>query len=149
MFTEASVKQLIAIQQDVYNRFTYMTDEFHYGVEEEWADIPDELLATGAIVGDCDDFARICMIKAQQQGFQTRLVFCRANGGGHLICEVVDPQFSQAFYFDNRQTTLVNLRSIQDYEFIMVSGWNPSRGDKRDWLGIDPAALQTLLKQLA
>lgn len=142
MFTPADIEQLIAIQQNVYNRFIYTSDQDQYGVEEEWADIPNELLTSGTIRGDCDDYARICMLKAQQAGYDARLIYCKVDGVGHLICEVADSEFCQAFYFDNCNSTLVNFRQIRSYNFILTSPWNPVRGEKRAWLQVDQRALQ-------
>lgn len=144
MFTPNDVNKLRRVHKEVLARFEYVEDSKQYSDKLDWwAPIPPELLEEGTIKGDCDEFARICMLKLMGLGYQSRLVFCLdETKAGHLICEVTDVLNEEAYYLDNRKKVLVHIAALKGYKFLSVSPWNPTQGDSRSWKYVDQAAIK-------
>lgn len=123
MLTDAQVKVIHEVHARVFKMFTYKTDAEKYRVLEHWADVTElkEQLQAGKLIGDCDDFALACRHLLNEAGIPNRLVFCVVEGEGHLVCE------AEGYVLDNRQTEVVRVDRLPDYEFIKMSGYK--KGD--------------------
>lgn len=143
MFSKEQRGIINAIHSNVFKRFTYVPDLTEYpDWDDYWSPIPASILARGAIRGDCDEFARICLLKCMGSGLKARLVFCLdENRDGHLICEVTDELEQQTLYLDNRKKQPVNIDGLTGYHFIGIGPWNPQPADSRPWYDVDQAKL--------
>lgn len=116
--------------------FQYKSDMSQHGVLEFWAD--DEALQSAikglTFSGDCEEFARTCMLKARERTqLKARLVVCiTEKGEGHCVCEVSSLDEKEAYILDNRFQQLMRYDKT-GYKLIAVSPWNPEPGDKRRW----------------
>lgn len=123
-------------------RFNYITDQDKHGIKEFWEDtsLSKNIARTGItrFTGDCEEFAMESMRKARDAGFHARLVVCRVETGeGHAICEVASADYTEAFYFDNRQLKVVTLAELKGYKFVAVSPWDPKAGETRPWYKVE------------
>lgn len=102
------------------SRFHYLSDEQAFGQEEHWispAEVGLQLANQGYILGDCDDFASLCVMSARSLGLPARFVLCLTEDGGtHLVCEV------DGWILDNRQQD-VTMRDDLAYTWLAISGF--------------------------
>ncbi len=137
-FKDTDYVQLRAIHKRNMARFVYKTDLEQFKKHEYWIDEKVLQAYVGTklqFVGDCEEFARVCMFEAIAAGFDARLVICKIeNGEGHCVCEVADPKRQQAWYMDNRRTKLVDVKGLAGYVFYAASPWNPMAHDARPWI---------------
>ncbi|MDH2154042.1 transglutaminase-like cysteine peptidase [Stenotrophomonas sp. GD03657] len=123
--------------------FKYKTDQQKHGVLEFWEN--DEVLQSAlkglTLVGDCEEFARTCMMKARERiELKARLIVCLTElGEGHCICEVSSLDEKESYILDNRQQQLMTYDKLK-YTFVAASPWNPEPGDKRSWIRLAPPA---------
>lgn len=120
-------------------QFEYKTDREQHQVLEYWAG--DEMLAAAVkglkFVGDCEEFARACMLKMRERGIKARLVYCLVETGeGHCICEVASADNKEAYLLDNRHDTLKTSTQLSNYKYLRVSQWNPMPGSKALWMHV-------------
>lgn len=140
-FNRGDYGQLAELHRQVFERFTYVTDEEKHGLIEKWEDSSTlkNIGRTGVtrFTGDCEEFALVSLDRARQMGHNARLVICYTEDGeGHAICEVASPDYSEAYYFDNRQHKLAVRKDLKKYRFVAVSPWNPEPADTRPWLKV-------------
>ena len=131
------------LHRQIMEKFTYMTDQEKYGMVEQWGDSSTlkNIGRSGVtrFTGDCEEFALVSVAKAQELGYNARLVVCYVETGeGHAICEVASKDFSEAYFFDNRQHKVVVAAELisKKYRFVAVSPWNPQPSDDRPWLKV-------------
>ena len=124
--------ELRAVVQTFYvakHNFRYCSDLTKFGKEEYWLsskEIMGQLSNQGFLVGDCDDFASMCVMLLRKQGIPARFVFCRMeDGGGHLVAEV------NGWILDNREPEVAR-RDDLPYEWVCISGYQPGE----DWKSI-------------
>lgn len=140
-FERGDYGRLSDLHRQIFERFTYISDEDKHGLVEKWEDA-STLKNIGRVgikkfTGDCEEFALVSMDHAQRLGFNARLVVCYTEGGeGHALCEVSSPDYSEAYYFDNRQHKLAVRKDLRGYRFVAVSPWNPEPADERPWLKV-------------
>jgi predicted transglutaminase-like cysteine proteinase len=113
--------QLNAIQQKVYNHFTYKSDQENYGTIEKWVMPADCYTGTTGIVGDCEDFALACRKLCSDANIKTRLVVCVVNGEGHCVLE------SNGWIFDCNYDSIRSRDDLTDsgYVWKYISGFEP------------------------
>lgn len=113
-------------------RFNYCPDREVFGEEEHWIDpseIRKQLAAQGFVLGDCDDFASLCVMLARQQGIPARFMVCLTEAGEpHAVGEV------DGWILDNRQQDVMR-RDDLDYSWLVISGFLPGE----DWHFINPS----------
>lgn len=102
--------------------FNYVADLLLYGENDHWTS-PDEVRAqlqrNGLVMGDCDDFASLCVMLARQQGMPARFVLCMTETNEcHLVAEV------DGWVLDNRQPDVVR-RDDLNYTWLAISGFLP------------------------
>ena len=99
-------------------QFEFCADTVAYGEVEHWvspAEIRDQLSKHGVLVGDCDDFASLCVMLARGQGMPARFVLCLTEGSeSHLVCEI------EGWILDNRQDDVAR-RDDLPYAWLAVS----------------------------
>jgi len=120
----AEFRTLHHLHAQALQQFRYVSDQRAYGVDEHWL-APDEirrqLAGNGFVLGDCDDFASLCVMLARQQGLPARFVLCLTERGeAHLIAEV------NGWVLDNRFPDVVRRDDI-NYTWLTISGF--SAGD--------------------
>lgn len=141
-FERGQYGELSDLHRQIREKFTYITDEEKHGLVEKWEDSSTlkNIGRSGVtrFTGDCEEFALVSMEKAREHGFNARVVICRVETGeGHLICEVGSADFTEVYYFDNRQVKLATLGELKGYKFVAVSPWNPKPDDARPWLKVE------------
>ena len=141
-FDRGDYALLTDMYRQIRERFTYITDEEKHGEVEHWEDSSTlkNIARTGVtrFTGDCEEFALVSMDKVRAMGFNARLAVCRVETGeGHLICEVGSRDFTEVFYFDNRQIKVATLKDLKGYKFAAVSPWNPKPADERPWFKVE------------
>lgn len=116
----ADLRKLAQVFYAAKASFLYASDLEAYGVSEHWCS-PDEirgqLSAKGVVLGDCDDFASLCVFLARKTGIPARFLMCLTEQGeSHLVCEV------DGWILDNRQD---EVRSRDDlcYTWVAISGF--------------------------
>lgn len=131
------------LHREILEKFTYMTDMEKSGLVEHWGDSTTlkNIGRSGVtrFTGDCEEFALVSAAKAQESGFNARLVVCYVETGeGHCICEVSSKDYAEAYFFDNRQHKVVVADELlsKKYRFVAVSPWNPQPHDDRPWLKV-------------
>lgn len=101
-------------------QFHYVSDMLAFGVEDHWispAEIQQQLAQHGRVLGDCDDFASLCVMLARQQDMPARFVLCiTETAETHLVAEV------DGWILDNRLPDLVR-RDDLDYAWLAISGF--------------------------
>ena len=142
-FNRGDYGQLTELHRQVFERFTYITDKDKHDLVEKWEDSSTlkNIGRTGVtrFTGDCEEFALVSLDHARRMGFNARLVICYTeNNEGHALCEVASGDFSEAYYFDNRQLKLAVRKDLKSYRFVAVSPWNPEPADTRPWLKVKP-----------
>ncbi|WJJ54930.1 hypothetical protein [Xanthomonas phage RTH11] len=143
-FERGQYGELSDLHRQIREKFTYVTDQEKHGLVEKWegAETLKNIGRSGVtrFTGDCEEFALVSLDKARAHGFNARLVICRVETGeGHLICEVGSKDFTEVYYFDNRQIKLATLSELKGYKFVAVSPWNPEPKDARPWLKVQQA----------
>lgn len=128
------------MHRQVFERFTYITDQEKFGLVEHWEDSSTlkNIGRTGVskFTGDCEEFALVSMDRATRAGFKARLVVAEdENKQGHCLCEISSHDDTEAYYFDNRLHKL-GVRKDLKYKFVAVSPWNPIPADTRPWLKV-------------
>ncbi|WP_203466403.1 transglutaminase domain-containing protein [Dechloromonas sp. TW-R-39-2] len=102
------------------HQFYYQADLKAFGKVEYWigpAEIREQLATQGVVVGDCDDFASLCVMHARAQGLPARFVLCLTEAGeSHLVCEI------EGWVLDNRQSE-VERQDDLDYSWLAVSDY--------------------------
>lgn len=102
------------------HQFYYQADLKAFGKVEYWigpAEIREQLSTQGVVVGDCDDFASLCVMLARAQGLPARFMLCLTEAGeSHLVCEIV------GWVLDSRQAE-VERRDDLNYSWLAVSGY--------------------------
>lgn len=126
MVTTADIE---GVFNDAKSHFQYASDIATYGKEEHWIS-PSEMQAQfsqrGYIVGDCDDFASMCVMLARMRGAPARFVFCLTESKeAHLVCEI------EGWILDNRHASVMR-RDDLDYEWVSISGY--AKGDPWHWI---------------
>lgn len=116
----ASKKLLQSILSDVHRSFIYRSDLETAGQVEYWESEKEVLkgLDQGrdGFEGDCDSFALACRAKLRKENIPNRLVFCVAEGVGHLVCEV------EGYILDNRHKWLMKQNEMP-YTWVSISGY--------------------------
>ena len=117
----AEVSELRALHAAALQQFRYVSDLLAFGSDEHWM-APDEirrqLAGNGFVLGDCDDFASLCVMLARQQGIPARFVMCLTElGEAHLVCEV------DGWVLDNRFPDVVRRDDI-NYTWLTISGFS-------------------------
>lgn len=101
--------------------FRYAPDLTAYHAAEHWcapAEIGEQLAAQGFFLGDCDDFASLCVTLCRKMQVPARFVLCLTERGeSHLVCEV------DGWILDNRQDA-VRARDELEYTWLAISGFN-------------------------
>ncbi len=141
-FERGQFSELSNLHRDLREKFNYITDQEKHGLLEKWEDSSTlkNIGRTGItkFTGDCEEFALVSMDKARAKGLNVRLVVCRVETGeGHAICEVASTDYTEAYYFDNRQHKVCMLSELKGYTFVAVSPWNPQPGDERPWYKVE------------
>lgn len=102
--------------------FVYESDQVCFGKPEYWAALPEleqGLCKSGAIEGDCDDFASWCVGQLRAAGLPARYIVCQVETGEwHCIAE------TNFMVLDNRQTEVMPLFRLP-YQPGYISGFNP------------------------
>ncbi len=122
--------------KNLLQNFQYISDQKQFQMPEYWSGDEDlrKALEGKIFKGDCEEFARACMLKFMELGLKTRLIVCTVETGeGHCVCEVVSADGKEAYIADNRQTTILAHDKFRGYNFIGGSPWNPQPGDTRKW----------------
>lgn len=105
--------------------FRYNSDISVYHETEHWctpSELRDQLSEAGLILGDCDDFASLCVYLGRKVGLPMRFVLCLTETGEtHLVAEV------DGWILDNRQDT-VRARDDLRYVWLGISGY--TKGDQ-------------------
>lgn len=100
--------------------FRYDSDMDVYHVTEHWVtvdEIQDQLSRAGVIMGDCDDFASLCVCLGRKLGMPMRFVLCLTEDGDtHLVAEM------EGWIFDNRESDLAR-RDDLPYTWIAISDY--------------------------
>lgn len=113
-------RQLHGLHHFALQHFAYADDVRTHGCADYWMspdEIREQLASHGLLLGDCDDFAALCVMLARQQGLPARFVFCQAETGEyHLVCEV------EGWILDNRQMDVI-ARDDLDYTWLAISGY--------------------------
>lgn len=128
--------------KQLLSRFNYVSDQSQFQVPEYWINDADlKAMVDGKrFKGDCEEFARACMLKYREIGLKARLVVCTVETGeGHCVCEVVSADGKEAYIADNRFTSIMTSDRMKGYTFLGASPWNPEPGDKRNWTAIKKA----------
>lgn len=115
----AEWRSLHHIHAAARQQFRYVPDQQAYGAVDHWL-APDELrrqlAGNGFVLGDCDDFASLCVMLARQQGLPARFVLCiTETGESHLVAEV------NGWVLDNRMDDVVS-RDDLGYTWLAISG---------------------------
>lgn len=101
--------------------FRHCSDTTAYHASEYWvapAEIRAQIDSQGFILGDCDDFASLCVTLARKLQMPARFVLCLTETDeSHLVCEV------DGWILDNRQDT-VRARDDLRYVWLAISGYN-------------------------
>lgn len=140
-FSAADFNKLTSVHNKYFRKFVYVTDQEQHGLIEHWVG-DDELrkAINGArLRGDCEEFARTCMLDVMDSGYRARLVFCIVEtGDGHAVCEVVSADGKAAYFMDNRHKRLMTASELQaeGYKFLAASPWSPTPADKRPWVRV-------------
>lgn len=140
-FERGDYGMLSDLHRQILEKFNYVSDREKHGLVERWEDSSTlKNIGRSGIAhfnGDCEEFALVSVDKAREAGFNARLVLCYTEAGeGHAICEVASKDYSEAYYFDNRQLKLVIVGELKKYRFVSVSPWNPQPSDVRPWLKV-------------
>lgn len=102
--------------------FRHGSDMAVYHASEHWcspSEMRDQMSRVGAVLGDCDDFASLCVMLCRKTGVPARFVLCLTeHGESHLVAEV------DGWIFDNREAHVV-ARDDLDYTWLAISGFNP------------------------
>lgn len=132
------------LHRRLFDRFKYVTDKVKHGMEEFWeGDEAVQKFLTGSnFYGDCEEYARTAMMAVRERpSLKVRLIACLTEKGeGHCICEVSNLNGTDAFFFDNRQHTLVQQHQLRGYVFVCASPWNPVPGEERPWVMLEQKA---------
>lgn len=111
------------------HQFNYCADIAAFGKVEYWLgsdEIKEQLSHHGCLIGDCDDFASLCIMLLRSQQIPARFVFCRTETGeGHLVAEV------DGWILDNREQEVAR-RDDLNYEWLFISGYHAND----DWHSI-------------
>lgn len=105
---------LRSIHKQVLNHFIQRSD-----AGEHWQMPPENYDGSQRISDDCDGFCLACRVLLRNQGIPSRLVYCKVNGGGHLVVEV------DGWILDNTQKTVVANSLLWNYQWIRISGYQP------------------------
>ena len=99
--------------------FRYASDLTAYHASEHWAgpeEIRQQIADQGFVLGDCDDFASLCVYLGRKVGLPMRFVLCLTEAGeSHLVAEV------DGWIMDNRQYQ-VERRDDLGYTWVAISG---------------------------
>lgn len=120
-----NVSQKLTVKQIhklVFSNFTYKTDKEQYGKPEYWVQPDSSYTGHEPVIGDCEDFVLACRKLCDDNGFMSRLVFCKTElDEGHLVLEV------HGSILDNRMTRVVTNTYLErkGYTFISISGYEP------------------------
>ena len=125
METLVKVDHLEQIFQECLNHFCYKTDMEVFHKVDYWVG-PDEIQADlkkfGMHIGDCDDFASMCVVRCRKVRLLARFVYCiTETKESHLVCEV------NGWILDNRFPRVMRRDDLK-YSWIAVSGFN--KGDQ-------------------
>jgi len=117
----ADYRTLHHLHRAATQQFRYASDFQAYGIDEYWVspkELKEQIARNGFVLGDCDDFASLCVMLARQQGLPARFVMCLTeNGESHLVAEV------DGWILDNRFPDAVN-RDDTNYTWLTISGFN-------------------------
>lgn len=104
--------------------FRYTSDMAVYHECEHWCapkEMQDQLSTQGYLLGDCDDFASLCVMLARKIGLPARFVLCLTETDEtHLVCEI------DGWVLDNRRPD-VTRRDDLNYTWLAISGY--AKGD--------------------
>lgn len=140
-FERGDYATLSDLLRELRELFVYISDHDRSVFLKDWVDSPTlkNVERTGVILSteDCKDFAVIGLDKIRRLGYNVRLVVCQVETGeGHLMCEIASRDYSEAYFFDNRQIKLTVKNDLKRYKFIAVSPWNLVATDTRPWLKV-------------
>lgn len=118
----ADFSVLRKIHQSALAGFRFIADQQQFDKPDHWmsvSEIREQLASQGHLIGDCDDFASLCVMLARRDGLPARFVLCLTETGEpHLIAEV------DGWVLCNRQTDVMR-RDDLDYTYVSVSGFAP------------------------
>lgn len=140
-FDRGDFGKLSDLHREIREKFVYLSDKEKWDAIEHWEDASTlkniGKAGVSKFTGDCEEFALVSMDKAKDLGYHARLVVCRDElGEGHCISEVASPDYSEAYYFDNRKVQLATRTDLAKYQFLAVSPWDPVPADERPWLRV-------------
>lgn len=138
-FTIREYEYVKETHRELFSQFVYRTDKESHGLVEFWK--RDEDLASAIegkrFYGDCEEFARACMLRLMERGYKARLVYCLTElGDGHCVCEVASQNNREAYILDNRYPQLMTHAKLKGYKFISASQWRPIPGGKANWVAL-------------
>jgi predicted transglutaminase-like cysteine proteinase len=116
----ADLSVLRQIHQKALAGFAYLADAMEHWMSPD--EIRAQIAATGHLLGDCDDFAALCVMQARQVGLPARFVLCLTETREPHLCAEVD-----GWVLCNRQRDVIR-RDDLAYTWIKVSGFVPGEG---------------------
>ena len=137
----------LRVQQWAQRVFQWRDDQQVWGMPEFWA-TADELdarfcasmptaadgIVDGVVIGDCDDYAGLCLHALRRLGIDARYLTCWCETGGyHCVC--LAQHDGEALVLDNRYGQPMSRHDLwlQGYKFDAMSGLHP--GD--DWAKVN------------
>lgn len=99
--------------------FHYESDILVFKESEHWITPAEIAKCSGVVLGDCDDFASLCVFLGRRANLPFRFVLCNTELGDlHCVAE------SEGWILDNRQSDIIR-RDDLDYEWLCFSGFEP------------------------
>jgi len=120
----------LRVQEWAQGIFVWRDDQQVWGVPEYWASADElETMAArngGRVIGDCDDYASLCLHALREMGVEARYLtaWCE-TGGYHCVC--LARHDGEALVLDNRFGPPMDRQQLylSGYKFDRMSGLSP------------------------